>query len=79
MSNWKVLYDRKSPRHNWRAFVTLTPELEVAFMAGPAKRARDWARGRSGWEGYEQGIAILNVSYNDIPDTLPKSTKLVGV
>ncbi|RPJ40127.1 MAG: hypothetical protein EHM35_00545 [Planctomycetaceae bacterium] len=72
-----VVYDRKSPRHNWQCMV------RTAAQQHAEQCARIWhqrATQTAGWEQYEQRTATFPNSRDacDAPDTLPRNHRWGG-
>ena len=68
-----VLYERRSPRHNWH--IASTADLERIRHLVPIFRAQ--AESTEGWEQFQQQIVYLHFDNGRIPDNLPRNVKWV--
>lgn len=70
-----VAYDRKSPRHNWNMFCTALPGERAHLDRVVAHMAQRIPK-QTGWEQYQQMVAVVNITDGIIPDNLPKNASV---
>ena len=72
-----ILYDRKSPRHNWQLYCATENLTRLDAMA--ARQAQVLAVS-PGWERGELGVAVIvwATEMDNLPWSLPKDAPLVA-
>jgi len=69
-SAW-IAFDRKTSRHNWRAFCRSDDSSHTLRVADIQwEKTKEWASGKQGWDQYE---IKADVFVDTMPDELPKN------